>query len=87
LGPVPALALYIAPYATVACVISILMTGYRSVYHSQVLSMHKSESIQVEIGKEMAQIEETYVPHKKGLVTQLLMLFRVVERVLKRKGE
>jgi H+/Cl- antiporter ClcA len=76
----------IAPYATVACVISFLMTGHRSVYHSQVLSMHKSESIQVEIGKEMAQIEATYAPRKKGLVTQVLILFRVAEGVLKRKG-
>jgi H+/Cl- antiporter ClcA len=77
----------IAPYATVACVISFLMTGHRSVYHSQVLSMQKSESIQVEIGKEMEHIEATYSPRKKGLVTRLLVLFRVVEQVLKRKGE
>ncbi|MBW6485797.1 MAG: chloride channel protein [Syntrophobacterales bacterium] len=77
----------VAPYATVACVISFLMTGHRSVYHSQILSMHKSESIQVAIGKEMENLETTYAPRKKGLLTQLLRLFRAVERVLKRKGE
>ncbi len=77
----------VAPYATVACVISFLMTGHRSVYHSQILSMHKSESIQVAIGKEMESLETTYVPRKKGLLTQVLRLFRAVESVLKRKGE
>jgi len=74
----------VAPYATVACVISFLMTGHRSVYHSQVLSMHKSESIQVEIGREMEHIEASYAPREKGLVTQLLIMARAVENVLKR---
>lgn len=74
----------IAPYATVACVISFLMTGHRSVYHSQVLSMQKSESIQVEIGNEMADIEARFAPRRKSVVTRILLLFRVVERVVKR---
>jgi H+/Cl- antiporter ClcA len=74
----------VAPYATVACVISFLMTGHRSVYHSQVLSMHKSESIKVEIGKEMEHIEATYEPREKGIVTHLLVMVGVVENVLKR---
>ena len=41
----------IGPYAAVACVISFLMTGHRSVYPSQVLAMAKSPSIRVEIGQ------------------------------------
>ncbi len=76
----------IAPYAAVACVISFLMTGHRSVYHSQVLSIQKSESIQVEVGKEMAQVEARFAPRRKGVATRLLLLFRVVERVVKRMG-
>ena len=47
----------IAPYATVACVISFLMTGHRSVYPSQILAIKKSESIQVEVGREMEDVE------------------------------
>jgi len=43
----------VAPYAAVACVISFLMTGHRSIYPSQVLSMVKSSSLMVEMGKEM----------------------------------
>ncbi len=76
----------VAPYATVACVISFLMTGHRSVYHSQVLSMRKSESIQVEIGKEMENIEATYAHREHGLVRRGVLLFRVVQRVVKRFG-
>jgi H+/Cl- antiporter ClcA len=47
----------IAPYATVACVISFLMTGHRSVYPSQVLAIRKSESLVVELGGEMVDSE------------------------------
>ncbi|HEY1405362.1 MAG TPA: chloride channel protein [Spirochaetota bacterium] len=43
----------IAPYAAVACVISFLMTGHRSIYPSQVLGMNKSYSIRSSIGKEI----------------------------------
>jgi H+/Cl- antiporter ClcA len=46
----------IGSYAAVACVISFLMTGHRSVYPSQVLSMQKSASLTVEKGKEMRDI-------------------------------
>jgi H+/Cl- antiporter ClcA len=76
----------VAPYATVACVISFLMTGHRSVYHSQVLSMRKSESIQVEIGKEMENIEAKYARREGGLIRRAVIWFRIVERVIKRFG-
>jgi H+/Cl- antiporter ClcA len=76
----------VAPYATVACVISFLMTGHRSVYHSQVLSMRKSESIQVEIGKEMENIEATYARREGGIIRRAVLWFRIVERVVKRLG-
>ena len=76
----------VAPYATVACVISFLMTGHRSVYHSQVLSMRKSESIQVEIGKEMENIEATYARREGSLIRRGVIWYRIVERAIKRYG-
>ncbi len=45
----------IGPYAAVACVISFLMTGHRSVYPSQILSVAKSGSLRVELGQEIEQ--------------------------------
>ena len=46
----------VAPYAAVACIISFLMTGHRSVYPSQVLAITKSSSILVAKGSEMGEI-------------------------------
>jgi H+/Cl- antiporter ClcA len=57
----------IAPYAAVACVISFLMTGHRSVYPSQVLAAAKSASFHVEIGKELEQVEAKFQPRDKSL--------------------
>lgn len=59
----------IAPYATVACVISFLMTGHRSVYPSQILAIKKSESLHVEVGKEMEDVEAE-VKLREGGVTR-----------------
>jgi hypothetical protein len=47
----------LAPYAAISCVISFLMTGHRSIYPSQILSMRKTTSINVEVGREMHTIE------------------------------
>ncbi|HUK14057.1 MAG TPA: chloride channel protein [Thermoanaerobaculaceae bacterium] len=47
----------LGPYAAVACVISFLITGHRSVYPSQVLAMAKSSSIRVQLGKAIEGLE------------------------------
>jgi H+/Cl- antiporter ClcA len=72
----------LAPYATVACVISFLMTGHRSVYPSQVLSVHKSGSLRVELGQEIEAVQAHFAPRENGLVTRALALFRALGRVL-----
>ncbi|MEW6600589.1 MAG: chloride channel protein [Nitrospirota bacterium] len=63
----------VAPYAAVACVISFLMTGHRSVYPSQVLSMSKTTSIKVDKGKEMKDIEDVeFSPRDKSISGSIL---------------
>lgn len=47
----------LAPYAAISCVISFLMTGHRSIYPSQILSIAKSSSVHVDMGKEMHDVE------------------------------
>ncbi|MGQ9697319.1 MAG: chloride channel protein [Armatimonadota bacterium] len=47
----------IAPYAAVACVISFIITGHRSVYPSQVLAFKKSQLLDVETGSQIAQVQ------------------------------
>ncbi|PKL15453.1 MAG: voltage-gated chloride channel [Spirochaetae bacterium HGW-Spirochaetae-6] len=41
----------IAPYASIACVISFLMTGHRSVFPSQVLASSKSDTVVIDTEK------------------------------------
>lgn len=58
----------IASFAAVACVISFLITGHRSIYPSQVLSIKKSASIQAEVGKEMQLINPQYQPRSNSVI-------------------
>lgn len=56
----------IAPYAAIACIVSFLISGHRSVYPSQFLAMKKSASIDVEIGGEIEDARpKTRVRSKK----------------------
>lgn len=47
----------IAPNAAVACMVSFLIVGYRSIYPSQVLGMQKSTSLKVSTGKTLAEFD------------------------------
>ena len=75
----------IAPYAALACVISFLMTGYRSVYPSQVLAVKKSAYIRVALGKEMEEIAATMRPRHKALSRGILGAVRTIKRRWKNK--
>jgi H+/Cl- antiporter ClcA len=68
----------VAPYAAVACVISFLMTGHRSVYPSQVLSVKKSPSISVELGEEMQDIQPRVSLRKKSWSKSLKHLYLAI---------
>jgi len=67
----------LAPYAAVSCVISFLMTGHRSVYPSQILSMSKSSSLSVKHGQEMKHVEGVeYEPREKSLLSGISKGYR-----------
>jgi H+/Cl- antiporter ClcA len=68
----------IAPYAAIACIISFLMTGHRSVYPSQVLAIRKSSSFEVETGREIEVIKAKFQLRRKSL---LGVLFNIAERI------
>lgn len=65
----------IVPYAALACVVSFLMTGHRSVYPSQVLSFIKSPALRATTGKELQEIgEETrFHPEEADELSALLV--------------
>lgn len=75
----------LAPYAAVACVISFLMTGHRSVYPSQILAASKSSSIKVDIGKEIEDVNAEYQPRKKSLITAAAKIMRDIGSLFTRK--
>jgi H+/Cl- antiporter ClcA len=74
----------LGPYAAVACVISYLMTGHRSVYPSQVLAVRKSSSIAVEVGREIEGVEPSYQPRRKTLIGGMLALGRWIQEELRK---
>jgi H+/Cl- antiporter ClcA len=74
----------IAPYATVACVISFLITGHRSVYPSQVIAITKSPSLRVEIGKELEKVRTTVQLRDKSLAKGILNLLKRIEDLVDR---
>ena len=66
----------IAPHAAIACIVAFLMSGHRSVYPSQVLSILKSGSLTATTGKAMNQVEHGDVSSQFKLPSFLARLFR-----------
>lgn len=64
----------IAPHAAVACMVSFLIVGYRSIYPSQLLGMQKSTSLKVETGKPLAEFDRALVDHRKTSLLGFLSL-------------
>lgn len=75
----------LAPYAAVACIISFLMTGHRSVYPSQILSIRKSASIHVDLGKNIADSIAFAQPRQKSLSSYLIKAVRACGESLRRR--
>ncbi len=67
----------LGPYAAVACVISFLMTGHRSVYPSQILAAAKSPSLHVRLGEE---VEGTQTEMEPAVMRRLAEWRRIVRR-------
>jgi H+/Cl- antiporter ClcA len=63
----------IGPYAAVACIISFLMTGHRSVYPSQVLSLAKSSSLSVAKGSEMRDAQDVVFSPRQNSISAGIM--------------
>ena len=54
----------IAPHAAVACMVSFLIVGYRSIYPSQILGIQKSSSLKVMTGKPLREFDRSTMDHK-----------------------
>lgn len=77
----------IAPYAAVACVVSFVMTGHRSVYPSQVLAIEKSPSLEVRIGEEIEKIEAQLKPGSTSVKVKIVRILKAVHARLSGKKD
>jgi H+/Cl- antiporter ClcA len=72
----------LAPYASVACIASFIITGHRSVYPSQIIGFAKSQSLQVSMQSEIGDVVEIHrVGRPKKLYSLLYMLYRGILRI------
>jgi H+/Cl- antiporter ClcA len=62
----------IAPYAAIACIVSFLMTGHRSVFPTQILAFKKSASVNVEVGSDLGHVHTSFKRRDKSLSGILL---------------
>lgn len=69
-------------YAAIACVVSFLITGHRSIFPTQIMAMKKSSSVEVDMGKELGHVEPRFQPRDKSLIG---IGRRVSEKIAKRR--
>jgi H+/Cl- antiporter ClcA len=71
----------IAPYATIVCVVSFLMTGFRSIYPSQVMAATKSTSLSISRGEDV----ETAEHHIEYKARKVIVTWRFITRNISNK--
>ena len=69
----------LAPDAAVACMVSFLIVGYRSIYPSQLLGIQKSESLHVTTGGPIGELERATIAHREKSLLGLVV--RIVEKL------
>jgi len=76
----------IAPFASLACVVSFLVSGYKSVYPSQVIAMKKSTMLVPEEGHEISD-SGTRIEYKTRKLMVLARKIAVRLAILKKKSK
>jgi H+/Cl- antiporter ClcA len=72
----------IGSFAAVACMVSFLMTGYRSIYPSQLLGAQKSRSLTAPTGNPIGEMNPTHVALRdKSLLGILVKIFSRLSRM------
>ena len=68
----------VAPYAAISCIVSFLMTGHRSVFPTQVLSVRKSTSVNVQVGVDLNHVQASFKSRDKSLTGILLKISKKI---------
>lgn len=77
----------LGPYAAIACIISFLMTGHRSVYPSQMIDFRKSSSIHLEGGEEVEDVKAHVKPRSKSLIGICLRIGNTIKEIFQKNKE
>ncbi len=78
----------IGSFAAVACMVSFLMTGYRSIYPSQLLGAQKSRSLTAQTGNPIGEMKPTRVALRdKSLLGILVKIFSRLSRMTGKKDD
>lgn len=70
----------VAPYAIIACAVSYLVTGHRSVFPAQRLATGKSSSIRVELDADIRDVRSQYHYRERSLPGVVHALVRAMRR-------
>jgi hypothetical protein len=60
------------------------MTGHRSVYPSQILSIKKSPSLLVETGEEIENARAQFNPHAKSLIGLFFAIVKTIKNKIRK---
>ncbi len=71
--------------AALTCMVSFLIVGYRSIYPSQLLGIQKSESLVVETGMPIGEINGATVSHREKSLFGFII--RIFDRYLNKNGK
>lgn len=74
----------IATYASLACIVSFLITGHRSVYPSQIIGIRKSRSIHIKLGEEIEDVDVKIQPRNNSFIANLQEWTRIFKKILKK---
>jgi len=77
----------IGAYAAVACVVSFLITGHRSIFPTQVMAMKKSSSVEVELGSEVKNAKTQFKYREKSFIGQGIRLTEKMKRNIRHGGD
>ncbi|MFN3533016.1 MAG: chloride channel protein [Candidatus Brocadia sp.] len=77
----------LGPYAAIACIISFLMTGHRSVYPSQMIDFRKSSSIHLEGGEVIEDVKTHVKPRSKSLIGMCLRIGSTIKKIFQKNKE
>lgn len=77
----------LGPYAAIACIISFLMTGHRSVYPSQMIDFRKSSSIHLVVGEEVEDVKAHVKPRSKSVIGVYLRIGSTIKEIFQKRKE